>query len=89
MSMSTHVIGFKPPDEKWQQMKKVYDSCEAAGVDIPDDVDKFFNYETPDNNGVEVELKLHEWSYDCQDGYEVHVSEIPKDVKVIRFYNSY
>ena len=89
MSMSSHVIGFKPPDEKWRQMKLVYDTCKTAGVDVPETVSEFFNYETPDDMGVEVEIPVHEYSDDMQEGFEVYVSELPADVKVIRFYNTY
>lgn len=32
MSMSLNVMGFKPPDEKWKQMKAAYEACCAAGV---------------------------------------------------------
>lgn len=89
MGMSTHVIGFKPPDEKWQKMKAVWDSCKKAGVDIPPDVEDFFNGEPPDDMGVEVELPVHEWRDDMRRGFELYVSELPVDVKVIRFYNSW
>lgn len=89
MSTSTHVIGFKPPDEKWLQMKAVRDSCISAKVNIPQVVDDFFNNDDPDELGVEVELPTHAWSDDCREGFEVIVSEIPSDVKVIRCYTSY
>ena len=38
MSMSTNVIGFAPPDDKWLKMKEVYDSCIIAGVNVPREV---------------------------------------------------
>lgn len=92
MGMSTHVIGFKPADEKWHQMKAIWDNCKAAGISIPDQVEKFFEYETPDDNGVQVELEdvaATEWSNEWAVGYEVDVTKLPKDVTVIRFYNSW
>lgn len=87
--MSTHVIGIRPPDEKWEQMKNVYDSCKAAGIPVPAEVDKFFDYQEPDPNGVIVDIPNDDWSDDCRSGLEVHLDKLPKDVKIIRFYNSW
>lgn len=90
MSMSTHVVGFVPPDETWQKMKAAWDACEAADVPIPDKVIDFFNDEMPDPAGVETELPLREWNGGERGaGYELDVSAIPEHVKVIRFYNSW
>lgn len=93
MSMSTHVIGFKPPDEKWKKMKAVYDACRAASVRPPKDVEDFFCDGSPDDQGVEVDLEKHsctkEYSYDMRQGYEIDLKKLPPDVTVIRFYNSH
>lgn len=89
MSMSTHVVGFKPPDEKWKKMKAVYDACIEAGTEVPSSVTDFFNYEPPDPAGVEVEIKAREWKDDMCEGYEIDLKSLPKDVTIIRFYNSY
>lgn len=89
MSMSTHVIGFAPPDEKWQAMKAIWDSCKAAKIDPPKEVEKFFDYQEPDPAGVEVKIPALEWSDDCREGFEIDVEKIPAHVKVIRFYNSW
>ena len=89
MSMSTHVIGFKPPDEKWKKMKAIWDSCENANIEIPQEVMEYFSYETPDISGVEVEINAEEWDDEGRAGYQIHIDKIPKDVKTIRFYNSW
>jgi hypothetical protein len=89
MGMSTHVVGFRPPDEKWKKMKKIWDSCQEAGVAVPKEVAEFFDDCEPDPAGVEVEIKTHPYHDESRDGYEVHLSEIPKDVTLIRFFNSY
>lgn len=54
MSTSTHIVGFRPPDAKWNQMKAVWHACGAAKVPVPEGVLKFFEYEAPDDNGVLV-----------------------------------
>ena len=92
MGMSTHVVGFRPPDERWNAMKAIWESCETAGVHIPEDVEKFFGHESPSNRpGAEVELgeALTDYSEDSCDGYELDITKLPKDVRIVRFYNSY
>lgn len=84
-----HVIGFKPPDEKWEKMKAVWDSCDKADMPQPAEVLEFFNYETPDDMGVEVDLDEEEWSDENRQGFQIHLDKIPKDVKIIRFYLNY
>ncbi len=92
MGMSTNVIGFRPPDEKWKKMKAVWDACLAADTDIPEDVNTFFNGDPPDERGVEVELTgpcCAEWSDDYRQGYEIDVTKLPEGLAIIRFYNSW
>ena len=89
MSMSTHVIGFTPPDETWQKMKAIWDACQRADVPVPDEVDDFFGGEAPDPAGVEVELPLREWRDGEREGFELEVAAVPSSVKTIRFYNSW
>lgn len=93
MSMSTHVIGFAPPDEKWKRMKAVYDSCENAGLPVPKEVHEFFDGGSPDASGVEVDLEkagaVEDWNEDSREGYEIDLSKVPKHVTKIRFYNAY
>lgn len=89
MGMSTHIVGFKPPDEKWEKMKAIWDSCKKAGIDCPNEVDEYFEGEPPDSAGVEVEIEGCEWSDEMREGFEIKLDELPKDVKTVRFYNSY
>jgi hypothetical protein len=96
MSMSLHVEGFIPPDAKFQKMFEVYRACEKAGVDIPAEVDEFFNGETPDAAGVRVSLTygpkykdaVKEYEGDEGMGYDVDLRKLPADIKILRFlYN--
>jgi hypothetical protein len=87
--MSTHVTGYVPADEKWQQMKAVFDACTAAGVPVPDEVSRFFGYTAPDPAGVEVDLPVRPWGNITSSGYELDVDAIPEHVKIIRFFNSW
>lgn len=100
MSMSTCVEAIRPPNEKWKKMKAAYDACKAAGASIPDDVDDFFNGEPPDDRGGVVVMHvskydkmLPDWvtkvDREMQDGFEIDISKLPRDVTVVRFTNSY
>lgn len=89
MSMSTHVIGFVPADERWHLMRAAYDACRAAGLDIPKEVADFFGGQAPDDAGQEIEIPRHEYIGDGVAGFEVHLAELPASVKTIRFYNAW
>lgn len=79
----------KPADERWQQMKAIYDACTAAGVEIPNEVSRFFNWDAPEPSGVITDGQAREWSDDSRSGLEVDVADIPPDVKTIRFVVSW
>lgn len=89
MGMSTHVKGFVPPDERWQQMKAVWDACRAAGLEPPEEVTDFFDHQEPDPNGQEVEIPHQEWKDSHREGLEIRTADIPASVQVVRFYNSW
>jgi len=91
MGMTLHVVGFAPPDDVWKKMKTVYDACLSAGVDIPNDVRKFFNYEAPEDAGVIVDLDkiVREWQDNGSEGYELDLADLPRHVRTLRFYASW
>ncbi len=89
MNMSTRVVAFRAPDEKWKKMKAAWDACEEADLDTPEELLDFFDYNEPDPRGVEIDIPRHSWTADMQEGFEIFLEEVPEDVKVIRFYNSY
>lgn len=92
MSMSIYVVGFRPADAKWKKMKHIYDACVTAGVSIPEEVDKFFDNESPgDKPGKEIgiDTAVTEYNAEMCEGFEVDITKLPSDVKIIRFYNSY
>jgi hypothetical protein len=93
MSESVHVVGFKPPDDKWKKMKAVWDACKKANIDVPDDVLSFFEYVEPDPLGVEIDLEktnaAEKYNEEMKWGWEINVAKLPKDVTVLRFYVSH
>lgn len=65
MSMSTHVVGFRPADEKWEQMKTIWLACTKAGIGAPEEVLDFFKHEDPIGKpGIEISIDnaLKEWA---------------------------
>ena len=91
MGMSTHVVGFKPPDDRWKKMKAVHDSCIEAGLEPPEEVQEFFDWCTPDPSGVEIDIPHTGYSDrgTLREGFEIDVSHLPPGVTKIRFWNSY
>jgi hypothetical protein len=97
MGMSTHVVGIKPPDETWKKMKKIWDSCLEADISPPPEVRNFFGGSPLDDAGVVVEERelrhqydaIEDYSADMSAGIEVDLTKLPKDIKIIRFYNSW
>ena len=91
MGMSTHIVGFRPPDEKWKAMKKIYDACVAAKEGMPSEVDSFFNDIPPDPAGVQIGLEDYPgtkvkigavklWKDESGEVFEVDITKLPKDV---------
>lgn len=89
MSTSTRVIGFVPPDERWQRMQTIWQACKDAGIDPPPEVERFFEDGEPDPNGQQVPIPSRDWSGEMRQGIEIDISAIPNHVKTIRFVNSW
>jgi hypothetical protein len=93
MGMSTHISGYRPEDEKFLQMKSVYNACKSAKISIPDEVYSFFNGEDPNKiSGVEVVLpknSIREINTDSCNCQEIDLTKIPKDVVFLRVCNCY
>jgi hypothetical protein len=95
MGMTTHIIGLKSKDsEEYAKHSCVLKACHTAGVKkLPQETADFFDSELVDitllNEILEVSIPHNLYVGDMEEGYEVIVSDIPKDVHKIRFYNSY
>ena len=96
MSMSTSVIGFKPPDETWRKMKCVFDACRQADMTPPQEVLDYFDGKPPDESGVEIGMNtlrecgaVKTFNAEMMNGLEVDLTKLPKDVKILRFVNHY
>ena len=91
MSMTTEVTGFRPPDEEWKKHKLVWDTCIELDIPIPDKVYEFFGSETPDGNGVVVDISpaCRVFSKDASSGVMIDMTKLPNNLRYIRFANSW
>ncbi len=100
MSMSTFLTGFRKPDEKFQKMKTAWEACKAAGIEPPEEIDKFFDGDSPESHGLPITLAANDKVYahdgsvrlyreDCKDGFVVDLDNLPQDIRVLKFHNSY
>lgn len=98
MSMSTHIKGFiKDTDPLYQKHKKVLLACNEAEVSLPKETADYFESDDPDlcllGDKLEIPLKrgIHykEYSEDMLEGFEVNLSDLPRAVSKLLFYNSY
>ena len=91
MSMSTYVTGIIPADSKYLKMLHIFNECKEVGIDPPKEVWDFFRGEIPDPDGVVVSLVdiAIEYSHEMSQGVSIDVDKIPKQVKTIRFVNSW
>ena len=90
-----NVHGIRTPDERWRNMKAIYDSCEAAGVQLPEEVENYFDGEAPDPSGKLTDLAdpiVTEWKdpeNDEQEGIEIDLAQLPEGVTRLRITISY
>lgn len=93
MGMNTTVYGIVPPDDIWKLMKKVVDACDAVGIEWPDEVSDFFNDEPPDEKGVIVDIEntpgVIEYNSEMCNGFEVDITKLDPNIKIVRFVNSW
>lgn len=92
MGVSYYVIGIKPADEKYNQMKTIYELCESVGVQVPKEVREFFSGTPPGIRGLETYLSeigpdplvIEDSS---EDDYRliVDLRKLPEDIKILAF----
>jgi len=95
MGMSSRVIGFVSEDnENYKKHSRVLLACIDADIEeLPKETAEFFGSKYPENYLLEEKLEtaipFHDYTADMKEGFEIILSEIPKDVYKIRFVNSW
>lgn len=95
MGMSTHVVAIKPADDDYKKKLAAYNACVAAGIEIPDTLKEFFDFEEPNPEGTSVTLDRYHpeccatWTSDGREGFQVDITKLPPGTRWVRFYNSW
>ncbi len=100
MSMSTSIVAVRDMRQQFDKMWAAKEACEKAGIDYPEELKKYFgsNIDYDLKESAEQEMLTYslsgkpgvvQWGTEMREGYEVDLRKLPKDVKIIRFYNAY
>lgn len=80
------------PDSKWLEMKVIWDACEKAGINPPNEVNRYFDG-CPDESKMVMSLEsLNHYDiamepidrHDKNSGFIIHLDKIPENVTQIR-----
>ena len=100
MSTSTSVQAFRDMDGEFRKMLDIKLYCDRQNVSYPQEVENYFrsNGSFPAEDAetlqeqllsVGIEAALSEYSDESSAGYEIEVAKLPKEVKTLRFTNSW
>lgn len=89
MGMHTYVKGIMEPDERYLALKKLWEDCEKAGVEVPEDILKYFDYEKPSSHGKEIDIEYKEENEDMEQIFIVPIGGLSSKITAIKFINSY
>ena len=91
MIMNTYVSGFVLPNERWKEMKAIWDDCAAARINAPPEVYEFFEGEPPTVAGQKVDIDDASSLYvtEVGEGLSIDLSKVPKEVTHIKFIAAY
>ena len=97
MSMSTHIQAFRDMNGEFKKMLEILLFCREKGVSLPKEVEEYFgdnaDYDEDEIKDEMLEIDItslvRDWTSTSADGYEVDVKDLPKEVKTLRFYNSW
>lgn len=86
MSISLCVSGITPPDDEFYKMKAIWDSCNAAGIDVPEKVLEYFDWKDPDEKGITraIDYCTTNYSERYSSGYDIELSKLDPNIRFIR-----
>lgn len=85
MGISLYVVGLRDEnDPNHVKMVKAKEALDAAGVTWPKEIYDYFDGSCDSDTPLEVKLEKQDWRNDNYSGYEIEVSNLPKNVKKIR-----
>lgn len=91
MSMSTHVVLLRSPDDPhYKNMLGILRAYEKAKMNPPQEIYDYFGGELNPDYPLEIEFEPTPWQDDfSRQGFEIDLDDLPEGVKTIRFYNSW
>lgn len=95
MSATLVVEGLRDMNREFKNMMEIKLLCKKYKVSYPTEVSAYFGNNVNENEEyvteemTSIELPLIDWKNDNREGYELNVSEIPKECTTIRCYLSY
>lgn len=100
MGMSTHIKAFIPDtDPEYLKHKEILLVCNKHSVQLPPETSKYFDNLYPHmillDNKLEINLELglhyNRWAdkEESSAGFEIDLTNLPKGVTKLRFYNNW
>lgn len=90
MSMSSYVYGLRDTkDPEYQKMAAALNACVAANLPLPKPLEQYFKGSSDPEESLQVEIKFKKVNKEMTTCYDVILADLPPDVKVIRFCNSW
>lgn len=95
MGMSVSITGVRDLSKRFELMISVKEACDKANIDYPKDAYDFFGSDICENREYLSDkmettgIKYYQPPSEYLDVYEVDISELPEDVKKIRFTIGY
>jgi len=84
-SVNLQVTALCKPDDQFQSMKKVWEACTEALLDVPDEVYEYFGEEGPgDDDMMAEDVELTEFSENMVDGWQINLSELPENAEILQ-----
>lgn len=89
MSESYFVRGIMEPTEDYKRKFAAFKACQEAGIEIPEELWKYFNDETPYEGGADVKIPFETVKEPGSFIYEVDLKKLPPQVTKVHFVISF
>jgi hypothetical protein len=100
---SRFIVGVRDLEASFAKMAKIKEACDEAGIDYPEAVKDYFKEGTnrkftageniallrEEMETVDITVAISRPVGGSSDAWEIDLSKLPKDVKAVRFINSY
>ena len=80
MSLSIEIVGFMEPTDDYERKRAAYHACDDAGIPIPDELEAFFQHETPSREGMVVDISGAVVGRPLYEGAKIYLSKLPEGV---------